>query len=64
MTTQWKAILDEGVIDEFIISVVPVFIGEGIGLIPSLHRDTQLSLHSAQSFSDGVVQLHYDVVTS
>jgi dihydrofolate reductase len=53
--------LDEGAIDEFIISVVPVFIGEGIPLIAPHHRDVRLSLRSAQRFPDGVVQVHYEV---
>ncbi len=53
--------LDEGAIDEFIISVVPVFIGEGIPLIAHRHRDVRLSLRSVQRFPDGVVQLHYNV---
>ena len=53
--------LDEDAIDEFIISVVPVFIGEGIPLIAPRHRDVRLSLRSVQRFPDGVVQLHYNV---
>jgi len=53
--------LDEGAIDEFIISVVPVFIGDGIPLIAHRHRDVQLSLRSVQRFPAGVVQLHYNV---
>jgi len=53
--------LDEGAIDEFIVSVVPVFIGEGIPLIAPRHRDVGLSLRSVQPFPDGVVQLHYNV---
>src|SRR6478672_13260516 len=52
---------DEGAIDEFIISVVPTFIGEGIPLIAHRHRHVPLRLRSVQDFSDGVVQLHYDV---
>ena len=55
------AFLDEGAIDEFIISVVPVFIGEGIPLIAHRHRDVPLSLRAVQRFPDGVVQLHYSV---
>ena len=54
--------LDAGAIDEFIVSIVPVFIGEGIPLIAPLHRDTPLSLRSVKSFADGVVQVHYDVL--
>jgi len=55
--------LDEGAIDEFIISVVPTFIGEGIPLIAPRHREVPLRLRSTKAFSDGVVQLHYEVAT-
>ena len=53
--------LDEGVIDEFIISVVPIFIGEGIPLIARRHRAVPLHLRSVERFPDGVAQLHYEV---
>jgi dihydrofolate reductase len=53
--------LDARAIDEFIISVVPVFIGEGIPLIAHRHRHVPLQLRSVNPFPDGVVQLHYDV---
>jgi len=54
--------LDAGAIDEFIVSIVPVFIGDGIPLIAPRHRHTPLSLRSVTPFPDGVVQVHYDVV--
>jgi len=53
--------LDEQAIDEFVISVVPVFIGEGIPLIARRHRHVPLFLLSTESFDDGLVQLHYRV---
>jgi dihydrofolate reductase len=53
--------LDEGAIDEFIISIVPVFIGEGIPLIAPRHRHVPLHLRSVKRFPDGVVQVHYSV---
>jgi len=53
--------LDEGAIDEFVISIVPVFIGEGIPLIAPRHRHVQLHLRGIKRFADGVVQVHYDV---
>jgi dihydrofolate reductase len=56
--------LDEGAIDDFIISVIPVFIGEGIPLIAHRHRHVPLRLLSVQQFSDGVVQVHYKVQTA
>jgi len=53
--------LDAGEIDEFIISVIPTFIGEGIPLIAPRHRTIPLKLLSIKKFSDGVVRLHYAV---
>ena len=55
--------LDEDAIDEFIISVVPIFIGNGIPLIAPRHREVPLTLRSVKPFPDGVVQAHYDVRT-
>ena len=55
------AFLDEGEIDEFIISIIPTFIGEGIPLIAPARRTVQLKLISSTKFSDGVVSLHYAV---
>jgi dihydrofolate reductase len=55
------AFLDEDAIDEFIISIVPTLIGQGIPLIAPRHREVPLRLLSSQQFPDGVVQLHYDV---
>jgi dihydrofolate reductase len=53
--------LDEQAIDEFVISVAPVFIGDGIPLIARRHRHVPLELHSVERFEDGLVQLHYRV---
>ena len=53
--------LDAQAIDEFVVSVVPVFIGDGIPLIARRHRHVRLELHSVEQFEDGLVQLHYRV---
>ena len=53
--------LDEGTIDEFIIHVIPTFIGEGIPLIARGRRTVPLKLLSTKKYSDGVVRLHYAV---
>jgi dihydrofolate reductase len=53
--------LDEDGIDEFIISKIPVMIGEGIPLIAPRHRTVPLKLLACKDFSDGVVNLHYAV---
>ncbi len=51
--------LDEGEIDEFMIHVIPKFIGEGIPLIAPRHRTVPLTLISCTKFTDGVVKLCY-----
>ncbi len=53
--------LDAGEIDEFVITVIPVFISEGIPLIASRRRTVPLSLVTSRAFEDGVIQLHYSV---
>jgi dihydrofolate reductase len=53
--------LDEGQIDEFLIHVIPKFIGEGIPLIKPARRTVPLKLISCTKFPDGVVKLHYVV---
>ena len=53
--------LDDHAIDEFVISVVPVFIGDGIPLIARRHRHVPLDLRSVERFEDGLVQLRYGV---
>jgi dihydrofolate reductase len=53
--------LDAREIDEFVIHVIPTFIGEGIPLIAPRFRDVPLRLRSSRKYPDGVVRLHYDV---
>ncbi|MGA8593555.1 MAG: dihydrofolate reductase family protein [Bryobacteraceae bacterium] len=53
--------LDEREIDEFMIHVIPKFIGEGIPLIAPGRRTVPLKLISCTKFTDGVVKLHYAV---
>jgi dihydrofolate reductase len=53
--------IDDGEIDEFIISLVPILIGEGIPLIAPRHRTVPLSLIACTKFADGLVKLHYSV---
>ncbi len=53
--------LDEQAIDEFVISVAPLFIGDGIPLIARHHLHVPLELRSVERFEDGLIQLHYRV---
>jgi len=53
--------LDANAIDEFVVTVFPVFIGDGIPLNARRHRDVPLELLSVEQFENGVVQLHYRI---
>ena len=55
------AFLDAGEIDEFIVHVMPVYIGEGIPLIAPLQRDVEMKLQASKAYDNGVVMLHYVV---
>jgi dihydrofolate reductase len=57
------AFLDSGQVDEFIIHVIPTIIGEGIPLVAPRHRDLPLKLLATKRFPDGVVRLHYGVLS-
>lgn len=53
--------LDAEAIDEFVIAIMPVFIGAGVPLMAPRHRHVPLRLLSARSYPDGVLRLHYRV---
>jgi dihydrofolate reductase len=53
--------LEADEIDEFVIHVIPTFIGEGIPLINPRRLNVELKLIKASNYSDGVVRLHYAV---
>lgn len=48
-----------GLIDEYIISIIPVLLGDGIKLFKTGLPKTGLQLLSSKSFEKGLVQLHY-----
>jgi len=54
--------LDAGEIDEFLISVIPTFIGQGIPLIAGGRRTVPLKLIGCKKFADGVVKMHYGAI--
>jgi dihydrofolate reductase len=56
------SLLDVGGVDEFIIHVIPTFIGEGIPLIAPGSRTVELELVDTKAWKDGVTKLHYKVL--
>lgn len=52
-------LLQHDLIDELIISIIPILLGEGTRLFKDNRPEQQLEFVSAKSFETGLVQLHY-----
>lgn len=52
-------LLVEDMIDEMIVSIVPVLLGEGIALFKGGLSEKKLSLERVSSYENGLVKLHY-----
>jgi len=52
-------LLKYDLIDELIISIIPVLLGDGISLFKDGLQEKKLQIMSAKSFEKGLVQLHY-----
>jgi dihydrofolate reductase len=46
-------------IDEFIISIIPIFLGNGIRLFKDYRPEMKLKLVSGKTYDSGLVQIHY-----
>jgi len=56
-----RAFLAAHLIDEYIISIMPVMLGDGIALFPGVTIEPQnVNLIEVKSYPNGVVQLHYE----
>ncbi len=55
------AFMDAGLIDEVILTIIPIVLGDGIPLLDRLNKRVGLKLIEANSYDNGFVQLHYEV---
>lgn len=55
-------LLKNQLIDELIISIIPVLLGDGIRLFKGEEPGQKLELISTKSFEKGLVQLHYSAI--
>lgn len=55
------ACLAAGLVDEIVLTLVPVMLGSGIPLFPANGRPAALALRASQAYPQGLVQLTYDV---
>ncbi|HEY4673433.1 MAG TPA: dihydrofolate reductase family protein, partial [Nitrososphaerales archaeon] len=51
--------LNEGLIDEIILSIHPVILGRGIPLFKNVQKEVWLKMQKSVSFDSGLVQIHY-----
>ncbi len=56
-----QAFLNENLLDEIIVSIIPVLLGDGISLFGNENKGLKLQLLETKSFEKGLVQLHYRV---
>lgn len=56
-----QSFLNEGLIDELIITVIPTLIGQGKRLFGELQHDIQLELIGCREIASSFVQMHYKV---
>jgi len=55
-----RAFLREALIDEFVVSIIPVLLGEGISLFPPPAPEAKLRLVGTSHYESGLVQVHYE----
>ena len=55
-----KLMHDAGLIDEYIISTIPIVLGEGPELFPSVTKETPLVLTRQKAYSNGLILSYYD----
>ena len=53
-------LVKQNLIDEYIISIIPILLGNGIKLFNDSAREQQLQCINVQKFESGLVQLHYE----
>lgn len=54
-----RQFLHRGLLDEMILGIVPVILGDGIRLFGKTHKPIELSLREVRQFDKGLVQLIY-----
>jgi len=57
-----QGFLNAGLVDDLIVTTIPVLIGRGIPLFGSLNEDKKLSHLTTQFFKNGFVQSKYEII--
>lgn len=54
-----NTMMKEDLIDEYVVSIIPIFLGDGIRLFQNGRPEHNIELAGSKSFEKGLVQLHY-----
>jgi len=54
--------IEDGLIDEIILDVYPIFFGNGTALLGGLDRCIQLDLLNSENLGDGAIRNHYKLL--
>lgn len=57
-----RAFRDKDLIDEYVISIIPILLGKGIRLFRDTDTENNLKLIESKAFESGLVQLRYERV--
>lgn len=57
-----KIFLEHDLIDDIIVSIHPIILGEGIPLFDHIKKEIHMELVNHVSFESGLVQMHYSIV--
>lgn len=52
---------NEQLIDEYVVTIIPIILGKGIPMFYGLEKQEKLKLTGSKSYASGVVQLSYEV---
>ncbi len=56
-----QSFLKEGLVDQIILSTIPIILGEGISLFGNVKKEINFVLVGTKSYKSGIVQTHYKV---
>ncbi|MEZ5059073.1 MAG: dihydrofolate reductase family protein, partial [Saprospiraceae bacterium] len=56
-----KSFLREGLVDEIVISILPIILGDGLLFFDTIKKEIPLELREVKAYKDGMVEMRYVV---
>ncbi|MGF1988971.1 MAG: dihydrofolate reductase family protein [Nostoc sp. ZfuVER08] len=54
-----NSFLKHSLIDEYIISIIPIILGDGVRLFPPPTPEEKLEMMNSKQYPSGLIQVHY-----